>query len=159
MNLFNAGKGAEESMHELSIALGIFGGLLSYELLGISPGGIVTPGYLALFVDQPIRILGTLIVSFATYGAVRLLSIFMLLFGKRRFVVAMLVSFLLRWGWEMLIGQVLVNSPELRVVGFIVPGLIANDFERQGIVNTLCILTVVTAFVRLLLLSTGALVF
>lgn len=159
MNLFCTGREEGEGMHELSIALGIFGGLLSYELLGISPGGIVTPGYLALFIDQPVRIVGTLIVSFATFAAVRLLSMFILLFGRRRFVAAMLISFLLRWGWEMVIGQVLVGIPELRVVGFIVPGLIANDFERQGVLNTLCILTVVTAFVRLLLLATGSLVF
>jgi len=146
-------------MHELAIAIGIFGGLLSYELMGLSPGGIVTPGYLALFVDQPMRILGTLIVSMATYAGVRLLSNFMLLFGRRRFVVTMLMSFLLRWGWDLLVGQVLLTTPELRVVGFIVPGLIANDFERQGVCATVCILTVVTTFVRLILITAGKLFF
>ena len=26
---------------------------LFYELVGLSPGGIVTPGYIALFINQP----------------------------------------------------------------------------------------------------------
>ena len=142
-------------MHELALALGMFGGLLSYELIGFAPGGIVTPGYLALFVDQPVRILGTLIVSGATLGLVRLISMFMILFGRRRFVVTMLASFLLRWVWDSCIVQLPFGVPELRVIGFIVPGLIANDLERQGVVGTLCSLVVVTAFVRLVLVAAG----
>jgi gamma-polyglutamate biosynthesis protein CapC len=136
-------------MYELAIALGMFGGLLSYELIGFSPGGIVTPGYLALFIDQPIRILGTLVVSAATYGVVRLLSGFTILYGRRRFVITMLVSFLLRWGWGAFLMQVPVAVPELRVIGFIVPGLIANDLDRQGPLGTVSALVVVTTFVVL----------
>jgi hypothetical protein len=34
---------------------------------------------------------------------------------------------------------------EMRSVGFIVAGLIANDFERQGVRTTLAMLSVVTA--------------
>jgi gamma-polyglutamate biosynthesis protein CapC len=139
-------------MYELALALGMFGGLLSYELMGFSPGGIVTPGYLALFIDQPVRILGTLVVSAATYGVVRLLSGFTILYGRRRFVITMLVSFLLRWGWGILLVQVPVSAPELRVVGFIVPGLIANDLDRQGPLGTMSALAVVTTFVVLAML-------
>lgn len=143
-------------MHELAIAIGIFGGLLSYEFLGFSPGGIVTPGYLALFIDQPVRILGTLVVAALTFGVVKLLSGIMILYGRRRFVVTMLVSFLLRWLWDTVIVTMPVAFPELRVIGFIVPGLIANDLERQGALGTMTSLTVVTAFVRLVVVAAGA---
>lgn len=146
-------------MHELAMAIGIVGGLVSYEILGLLPGGIVTPGYLALFVDQPIRIAGTLIVSLLTYAGIKGLSCFVILFGRRRFALTMLMSFLLRWGWDVLVGEVLISVPELRVVGFIVPGLIAVDFERQGIFATLCTMTIVTTLVRLVLMSWSSLFF
>ena len=142
-------------MYEFAIAVGMFGGLLSYEFLGFSPGGIITPGYLALFVDQPVRIAGTLLIALATFGIIRLLSSWIILYGRRRFVVTMLVSFLLRWAWDELVMRIPVPVPELRVIGYIIPGLIANDLERQGITGTLSSLTVVTVFVRLLMLVVG----
>ena len=36
------------------------------------------------------------------------------------------------------------ESLEFRVIGWIIPGLIANNFERQGIINTIASLIVVT---------------
>jgi poly-gamma-glutamate biosynthesis protein PgsC/CapC len=141
---------------ELSLALGIAFGFLSYELVGLSPGGIVTPGYVALFMDQPVRILGTLLVSIATFLLVRQASRFFILFGRRRFAVVMLASFLLRWVWEVSLARSPVDLPELRVIGFIVPGLIANDMERQGVLNTAATLLIVASILRLVLLAARA---
>jgi gamma-polyglutamate biosynthesis protein CapC len=146
-------------MHEIALVLGILGGLLSYEFLGFSPGGIVTPGYLAIFADQPIRIVGTIAVSLCTLVVVRVLGLWMILFGRRRFAVTMLVSFILRWAWDLATMQAAIavpDMPEMRVVGFIVPGLIANDLERQGIAGTLSVTAIVTALVRLALLFFGS---
>lgn len=143
-------------MAELSLALGIALGFLSYELVGLSPGGIVTPGYVALFMDQPVRILGTLLVSVATFLLVRQASRFFILFGRRRFAVVMLASFLLRWVWEAGLARSPVDLPELRVIGFIVPGLIANDMERQGVLNTAATLLIVASILRLVLLAARA---
>lgn len=139
-------------MVELSVALGIFFGLLFYEFIGLSPGGLVAPGYVALFLDQPIRIVGTLIVSICTFLLVNWVSNYVVMFGRRRFAVTMLTSFLLRWLWEVLLLRSPVNIPELRVIGYIVPGLIANDMERQGGIATICSLIIVSTFVRLTLL-------
>lgn len=139
-------------MIELSVVLGIFWGLLSYEFIGISPGGFVAPGYVALFLDQPMRIAGTFIVSVCTFLLINWVSNYVVMFGRRRFAVTMLTSFLLRWLWEELLLRSPVNIPELRVIGYIVPGLVANDMERQGVITTLCSLTIVSTFVRLALL-------
>ena len=139
-------------MIELSVVLGIFLGLLSYEFLGISPGGLVAPGYVALFLDQPMRIAGTFIVSVCTFLLINWVSNYVVMFGRRRFAVTMLTSFLLRWLWEELLLRSPVNIPELRVIGYIVPGLIANDMERQGLIATICSLIIVSTFVRLALL-------
>jgi len=137
---------------ELSVVLGIFFGLLSYEFIGLSPGGLVAPGYVALFLDQPVRVIGTLIVSICTFLLINWASNYVVMFGRRRFAVTMLTSFLLRWLWEMALLRSPVNIPELRVIGYIVPGLIANDMERQGVISTVCSLIIVSTFVRLVLL-------
>lgn len=139
----------EFSMIEVSMALSILGGWLSYEFLGFSPGGIVTAGYLALYIQQPTRIAGTLLVSAITCIAVRLCSRIMMLYGRKRFAFTMLIGFLVGWAWDGMAAQVIISSQELRVIGLIVPGLIANDLEKQGPVGTISSLVVVVAFVRL----------
>jgi poly-gamma-glutamate biosynthesis protein PgsC/CapC len=138
---------------ELAIGLGIFFGIFFYEFFGLTAGGLVAPGYLALFLDQPVRVAGTLVVSLGTFGLVRWLSGYMILFGRRRFALTMLLSFLIRAVWEILLVNTPIDMPGLRVIGYIVPGLIANEMERQGVFSTLGALTVVAALVRLCLLA------
>lgn len=140
-------------MLELSMALSILGGWLSYEFLGFSPGGIVTAGYLALFFDQPARIIGTIIVAFITCFVVRICSNVMILYGRKRFAFMMFIAFLIGWTWDVLAASQMIIHTEVRVIGFIVPGLIANDLEKQGVIGTLGTLVIVLAFVRLGLLT------
>jgi len=40
-----------------SLLIGLIVGLLFYELFEISPGGVISPGYFALFVNQPVRLI------------------------------------------------------------------------------------------------------
>ena len=49
---------------------------------------------------------------------------------------------------------------DLRTIGFVIPGLIANWMERQGVVQTACVMTTTAVLVRLLLmlLNGGALI-
>ena len=49
-----------------AIGIGVMVSFAFYEMVGFSPGGIVVPGYVALFLDQPIRILVTLLVALLT---------------------------------------------------------------------------------------------
>jgi len=134
---------------ELPVILGVFFGLLSYEFLGLSAGGFVTPGYFALFFDQPVRIAGTILVGLAALLVIRLVSGYFVLFGRRRFAVMMLVGFLLKYLWDSVLVTIPIPLPELRVIGFIVPGLIANDMERHGVVPTLCGMAIVSSIVYL----------
>ena len=132
------------------MGLGIVFGLAFYELVGRSPGGIVAPAYIAFFWDQPGRVAATLAVSLITYGAVALAGRYLLLFGRRRTGLMLLVGFLLRWLWE---STTVTFAPgtAFDAIGFIVPGLIANDLDRQGIVATWSSLLIVAALVRLTL--------
>jgi len=134
------------------IGIGIMVSFAFYEIVGFSPGGIVVPGYVALFLDQPIRILVTLLVALLTYFVVKILSNYIILYGRRRFLAMVLVSFLLKWLIEEMIIKMPIPGIELRSIGYIIPGLIANEMRRQGIFPTIYSLAIVSIFVRLILL-------
>ena len=135
-----------------AIGIGIMVSFAFYEIVGFSPGGIVVPGYVALFLDQPIRILVTLLVALLTYFAVKILSNYIILYGRRRFLAMVLVSFLLKWLIEEMIIKMPISGIELRSIGYIMPGLIANEMRRQGIFPTIYSLAIVSILVRLILL-------
>ena len=142
-----------ESIIQAAVGLGVIISLLFSELLGASSGGIVVPGYIAMYLDRPMQILGTIVVSLLTWGIIRLISNFTLLFGKRRMVLSILVGFILGWASRLLVYQnVTVYTYQLQSIGYIIPGLIANWFERQGFWKTITSLGVAAVLVRLILM-------
>lgn len=141
-------------MTEVTMAVGILLSLAFHEVVGISPGGIVAPAYLAVFLDQPTRVAGTLAVSLITHAVMRLLALGLLLYGRRKASLTLAVGLALRWAWEAIItgpaGD--ATGAGLVAIGFIVPGLIAVEMERQGVARTWTGLLIVAATVRLVLL-------
>lgn len=140
-------------MIEAAVGLGVIISLVFAELLGASSGGIVVPGYIALYLDKPLQILGTLAVSMLTWGIIRIIGMFTLLFGKRRMVLSILIGFILGWASRNLIFlNVTIYDLQMQSIGYIVPGLIANWFERQGFWKTLSTMTIAAVLVRLVLM-------
>ncbi|MFH1176325.1 MAG: poly-gamma-glutamate biosynthesis protein PgsC [Acidobacteriota bacterium] len=140
-------------MVELAIALGIAINLLLAELIGFSAAGLVVPGYLALHLNQPARLAATLAVALATWATVRFgLQRVMVLYGRRRLGVTVIAGFLINAAFE----QGLLNLPpqplDLRVIGYIVPGLIASEALNQGFLPTAATTLLVAALVRIVLL-------
>ncbi len=130
--------------------LGLTISLLFAALTGWYPGGIIVPGYLALYLHYPLRIAGTLAVALLTLLCYRLASRHLILFGTRRFVFMILVAGIWTVLWFRFFPLVLPGSIEFRVIGWVVPGLIANSFEKQGIVVTsasMATATVATYFI------------
>ena len=134
-----------------AIGIGIAIGFLFYELVGLSPGGIVVPGYIALFINQPIRIAVTVGIAILTYYIVTFLSNYLILYGKRRFLSMILISFLVKWTVESFIFQFPATNIEIQSIGYIIPGLLANEMKRQGIIPTLLAMSIVAILVRLIL--------
>jgi gamma-polyglutamate biosynthesis protein CapC len=138
---------------EAAVGLGVIISLVFSELLGASAGGIVVPGYIALYLDKPLQILGTLIVSLATWGIIRFIGMFTILFGKRRMVLSILVGFILGWASRNLIfHDMTIYDLQMQSIGYIVPGLIANWFERQGFWKTLSVMTIAAVLVKLIIM-------
>jgi poly-gamma-glutamate biosynthesis protein PgsC/CapC len=137
-----------------SVGLGLVVSLVFSETLGLAAGGMVVPGYMALMIHDPGRIAGTIGVSLLTYYTIMLLSNYMFIYGRRRTVMIIIVGFL--YGWLsrhfLVFGFTGGISLEFQAIGFIIPGLIANWMERQGIIQTLTTMIVAAVFVRLLLM-------
>lgn len=144
-----------------AIALGLVVSLAFTETLGLATGGMIVPGYVALALAQPPAAAGktitvTLVVALATYGVVRILSRYMLIYGRRRTVIIILVAFSLgALARSMPITVDDKTSIALVPIGFIVPGLIADWMERQGLVQTISSLIMASVIVRLLLIALG----
>lgn len=140
-------------MIEEAIGLGLLISLIFSETLGLAAGGMVVPGYVALLVHEPLRLLGTIIVSLATLGSLKLLSRYALVYGRRRIVVAVLFGFVYgALSREFLVFHLRGGTLEFQTIGYIIPGLIANWMERQGVVQTLAVMVTTAVLVRLCLM-------
>lgn len=136
----------------LSVGIGLVVGLLTSEFFGLAAAGLVVPGYVALYLTKPKYLLATLLVSFVTFGLVRLLSTMLIVHGRRRTALMILCGYLL----GMLAGQWQgLFTEDYQAVGFIVPGMLAVWMDRQGVRETLSALLLVSVMVRLLLILGG----
>ena len=142
-----------DTIVQAAVGMGVIISLMFSELLGASAGGIVVPGYIALYLDKPLQILGTLVISLLTWGIIRVISNFTLLFGKRRMVLSILIGFILGWASRILVVQdITIHQLQMQSIGYIIPGLIANWFERQGFWKTLSSMGIAAIVVRLALM-------
>ena len=130
--------------------LGLLLSLAFIGLTGIYPGGIIVPSYLALFLHEPTRIIGTLIAALLTLAVYRLSCRWTILFGRRRFVFMILVGAVWALLWMQLLPAVFPISLEYRVIGWVIPGLIANHLDRQGVMVTTASLVTVTVVIGFL---------
>ena len=135
-------------MTEWAVTLSVILNLLTYELIGVAAGGMITPGYLALFWDQPGRIAATLLMATAARWLVaRGLGRVVLLYGRRRYAAMLVTGMALTWLGSLLAPH-FGPAGDVRAIGFIVTGLIANEMELQGVVPTVLVTLGLTAVVR-----------
>ena len=117
--------------------IGLLVSLAIIGLTGVFPGGIIVPSYLVLFLSEPQRLVGTLVAAVLTLLVYVLVSRRLILFGRRRFVFLILVGGLWSIAWRTLLPTLFPLSVEFTVIGWVIPGLVANHFERQGVLVTL----------------------
>ena len=140
-------------MSDEVIIFGVLASIVFHELTQISPGGIIVPGYIALLMDDPLRVAVTVALSLLTWGAVRRLSEHVILFGRRRFAVFIIVSFLLRWAFGLVSAESELPVSAALVIGYLVPGILAHEIDRQGVVKTLSSMLMVAVALKLLFLA------
>ncbi len=135
-------------MAEISIGLGIFLSLILSESLGVTAGGIIVPGYIALYLHEPIQVVVTFLVAILVWVIIQGMGNVMFLYGKRRIVLALILGFFFGYISRNFI-YLSDDIGSVAVIGNIIPGLIANWMDRQGIIRTLSVVLLTSVMVKL----------
>jgi len=144
----------------IAVGLGMVLSLLFTETVGLAAGGVVVPGYIAMSLQDPVRVLSTVLVALVTYGIIKILSRHILIYGRRLLIVSILLGYLIGYATRLFPPLPMNRSfIDITTIGYVIPGLIAYWLNRQGVVETLSAMIIVSVVVRLIIIviSGGAL--
>lgn len=134
------------------LVIGILISIIFYELTDISPGGIIVPGLLVTYINSIERVIFTVIIAVLTYLIVKFLSKYVLVFGKRRFALMIIISIFLSIIFELITHALSGYLLSVSIVGYTIAGLIANDFYKQGVKKTLPSLAICVCLLELIVI-------
>lgn len=120
------------------LAIGMLLGMFYYHKTGWACGGIITPGIVAIYIANPDQLAVSLAAGLVTWILLELLVRQFSLYGRQRLASAMLIALALRYPLVSLLGE---SSLWL---GWVVPGLMGADMQRQGLVPTLAAVAAVS---------------
>jgi poly-gamma-glutamate biosynthesis protein PgsC/CapC len=155
-------RGFSDSLLLPAVVVSVIAGLVLFHVLGLRSGGFVTAAYLALVAPDLRDLAFTAVVAAATYLIVaRLLGARLMLFGRRKVAMMMLVAASLAWTAET--AAVALSAGQyhpwlgFNAITLMIPGLLANDAERQGPERTLwgATLATLTVLASMNLLTTA----
>ncbi len=113
------------------LAAGMLLGMLYYHKTGWACGGIITPGVIAIYIGDPGKVAVSLAAGLCTWIVLEALVRYSGLYGRQRLAAAMLIALALRYPLVSVWGETSLW------LGWVVPGLIGADMQRQGMVTTL----------------------
>ena len=113
------------------LAAGMLLGMFYYHKTGWACGGIITPGVIAMYIGDPWKIAVSLAAGLLTWAILEALVRALNLYGRQRLATAMLIALALRYPLVSVLGETSLW------LGWVVPGLIGADMQRQGAVSTL----------------------
>ncbi|WP_431045471.1 poly-gamma-glutamate biosynthesis protein PgsC/CapC [Streptomyces sp. P1-3] len=129
----------------LGIAIGLVFSLVCYLTTNLSPGGMITPGWLALaLVTDAVRAAMVIGITALTFLATKALQRHVILYGKRLFAAVVLSSVLLHNTVLLTLQHEFPRLHTAQTLGFIVPGLIVYQLLRQPLAATVISTTAVT---------------
>lgn len=134
------------------LTLGVIISIVFYEITEISPGGLIVPAYFALYLDDPLKLSVTAGISLLTLLLLKLLSRYTILYGRRRFAVCIILSFIIKMILQYANLQVLhvhqLYFLNVHSIGIIIPGILAQEFDRNGIPRTSAALIIVAVVIK-----------
>ena len=134
------------------IIFGIILSIIFYEITEISPGGLIVPPYIAFYINTPQRIIITIIAGILTFLIVKFISNHTIIYGRRKFALCIMISFMIRLILKYF-NIYIVNEYEIyilggSVIGVIIPGIMAQEMDRHGIVRTVSSLMILSIFIK-----------
>ena len=125
--------------HEtFALAIGMLLGMFYYHKTGWACGGIITPGVIAMYIGDPEKVLVSLTAGLITWIILEAVVHFSGLYGRQRLATAMLIALALRYPLVSVWGETSLW------LGWVVPGLIGADIQRQGLTTTLAAVAAVS---------------
>ncbi|WP_043683815.1 poly-gamma-glutamate biosynthesis protein PgsC/CapC [Streptomyces xylophagus] len=138
----------------LGIALGLVFSLVCYLTTNLSPGGMITPGWIALTLVTDVQLAGLMVcVATLTYFTTKLLQRTVILYGKRLFAAVVLTAVLIQTTVMLALNHEFPLLYTSQTLGFIVPGLVSYQMVRQPMAATLISTTAVTLATYVVLVS------
>lgn len=134
------------------IILGIILSIIFYEITEISPGGLIVPAYIAFYLDNPQRVVITILAGILTFLIVKFISNHAIVYGRRKFALCIMISFIIRVVLKYF-NIYIVNEYELfilggSIIGVIIPGIIAQEIDRHGMIRTISSLLILSIFIK-----------
>lgn len=137
-------------MNELAV-LALLVSLIFTEFTNLLPGGIIVPFYFALYLDDPMKIIATVVSALIAYVVMQFLSRYTILYGRRKFAMYLIIGILEKIIFTYLyFGNSYMFYNLSMTIGYLVPGILGREMEKQGIFKTLGALTIVVLVIRLL---------
>ena len=121
--------------------------LVLTETLGVTAGGVIVPGYIALYIHEPFKIIITFSVALLVLFIIRFLSNYIFIYGKRRLVLSLILGFFFGY-----LSKIYLDS-DLSSIGNIIPGLLASWMDRQGALKTISVVIIIAVATRLILIA------
>jgi poly-gamma-glutamate biosynthesis protein PgsC/CapC len=152
----------------LALVLGVVLSVVVYERTHVTTGGVIVPGYLALYVGSPQAVVATLAVAYATHRIVTgPIARRWILYGRRKFEIEVVIGLSLTAAVAVLaaiatvVGRGAGSGPGVATglglgVGFVLPGIIAHDMGRQGPRTTLAAIVPAAGVVAVVVTAVGA---
>ena len=137
-----------------SIAIGLVLSILGAELFGLSAAGLVVPGYLAYYMNQPLHLFVILLATVLTFLFEKIIAGITILYGRRLLAVDVLLSFVFVYSIELTISRLGLPIPFIMdSIGYFIPGLIVIYFGVNGILNTTLSVVLLALLVRIFMLG------
>lgn len=121
------------------LALGMLFGMFYYHRTGWACGGIITPGVIAVYIGDLATVAVSIAAGLLTWIILDLLVRQFSIYGRQRLAAAMLIALALRYPLVSMWGETSLW------LGWVVPGLIGADIQRQGPFTTLVAVVAVSA--------------
>lgn len=138
----------------LGLSIGLVLSLVCYLLTNLSPGGMISPAWLALLLIEDARrafiVVGVVLV---TYAVMRQLQKVVILYGKRLFATVVLVAVFFQVTVSLFLIDLFPTLFATTTLGFIVPGLVAYQLIRQPIGPTVVAMAAITAMTWVVIIS------
>lgn len=146
-------------MNEIAV-IALLMSLIFTELTGLIPGGMILPMYFVLYLHDPVKLGATVACALIALGIMKILSRFAVIYGRRRFTLFLIIGLLekLLFTW-LYYGNTYSLLNLSMTIGYLVPGILGQNMEKQGIWKTLCSLCIVVCAAALVrVLFTGRLI-